>query len=108
MTAFPDERRPRVIVASMTAGEGLSAIGEATRISLEKTGTPFDRKPFRAHVTLARPRERWGANDLERMRETFRLPEEEVALRRVVLFESHLSPRGSTHASVQTVELPLP
>lgn len=108
VTAFPDERRPRVIVASMAVGQRLSAISEATRSSLEETGTTFDRKPFRAHVTLARPRERWGVKDLDRMRESFLLPREEVTLRTVILFESRLSPRGATHTAVQTVELSLP
>lgn len=46
------------------ATEGLSAVGHEVRRSLRRARLPHDRKPFRPHLTLARPGDRLPAADL--------------------------------------------
>lgn len=39
-------------------GDGLDAIARAVRAQLRRAKVPFDRKPFRAHLTIGRPGDR--------------------------------------------------
>lgn len=53
--AFPSERRARVLWVGLgdPAG-GLAVLAEAVLEGLDRTGFPRERRPFHAHVTLAR------------------------------------------------------
>src|SRR5438045_3763029 len=56
---FPDHGSPRVVWLGIGPGaHELSAIADGVRESLAARGLPFDQKPFRPHVTLARVSER--------------------------------------------------
>jgi RNA 2',3'-cyclic 3'-phosphodiesterase len=43
---------------------GLRSLGDALRRELRRARIPFDHKPFRPHLTFARPGQRLGAEDL--------------------------------------------
>ncbi|MET7399796.1 RNA 2',3'-cyclic phosphodiesterase [Dactylosporangium sp. NPDC005572] len=45
-------------------GSRLAALGDTVRRALRRNRLPFDRKPLRPHVTIARPGDRIGAAEL--------------------------------------------
>ena len=56
---FPPNGPPTVVWAGTgAAAAGIERLGGAVRRELESAGVPFDPKPLRPHVTLARVRER--------------------------------------------------
>lgn len=56
---FPNSGPPRVAWLGMSAGaEQATALANAVRQALSARSLPFDDKPFRAHVTLGRVREK--------------------------------------------------
>lgn len=54
---FPERGDPRIVWAGTSATREIEALGTAVRDSLARRGVPFDPKPLRAHVTLARVRD---------------------------------------------------
>jgi 2'-5' RNA ligase len=57
--AFPTVRRPRVVWLGVTAGgEALARLAGATETACEALGWAREEKPYRAHLTLGRVRER--------------------------------------------------
>ncbi|MDE3112926.1 MAG: RNA 2',3'-cyclic phosphodiesterase [Chloroflexota bacterium] len=54
---FPEHGPPRLAWAGTDAGREIEAVGGAVRHALEARDLPFDPKPLRPHVTLARVRE---------------------------------------------------
>ena len=106
---FPERGSPHV--AWLGIGEGsaeIVALAAAVRAGLASRGIPLDDKPFRAHVALARVRER---ADREEAREV------SVALRAVAapaiaftadavsVVESKLSPKGPLYTDRATLPL---
>jgi 2'-5' RNA ligase len=93
---FPNARRPRVIWAGLTGDlAALGALAADLGRRLAPLGFPPEDRPFSAHLTLGRAREGRGspglAGALARAAETEGAPWRATEL---VLFESHLSPKG--------------
>jgi RNA 2',3'-cyclic 3'-phosphodiesterase len=103
--AFPTLDRPRVFWASLGEGsEEAIALADAVNGELKRDGFGRPDKPFRAHVTLARVRER--ARGLEALRSFDRPPPPERALLdRVALMKSDLDPAGSRYTALLEVRL---
>lgn len=80
-------------------GPGLQELAARLREQLDVRGVPFDRKPFRAHVTIAR-RARIPKGALPPLA----FPREDVATR-VTLFKSELSHEGASYKPLYTFEL---
>lgn len=59
---FPEHGRPRVVWAGAgpRATDAVVQLGASVRAELLRHGVPFDPKPLRAHVTLARVRDEVG------------------------------------------------
>lgn len=58
--SFPERGRPRVLwLGSSQEPDALRALAESVRRRLAATGFAVDERPFRAHVTLGRPRDPW-------------------------------------------------
>lgn len=53
---FPKEGAARVLWLGLAAQPRLEALAEDLRRGLAEAGVAFDAKPFKAHLTLARPR----------------------------------------------------
>lgn len=93
---FPNARRPRVLWAGL-AGDlaALEALAADVGRRLAPLGFPPEDRPFSAHLTLGRAREARGspglAGALARAAEAAGAPWRATEL---VLFESHLSPKG--------------
>lgn len=93
---FPNARRPRVVWLGLS-GEvaGLAALAEELGRRLAPLGFPPEARPFAGHLTMARARDGRGAAGLGGALAAA-AQAEGVAWRAadLVLFESHLSPRG--------------
>lgn len=95
---FPPTGKPRVVWVGIGAGaQAVLTLGERIRSELARREITFDRKPLRAHVTLARARLDVAVVDARAIAaavEAMRIPHLRFRADAVVLFESVLSPRG--------------
>jgi 2'-5' RNA ligase len=104
---FPNARRPRVLWAGLEGDLApLAALAAALGARLAKLGHPPEDRPFSPHLTLGRAREGRGAPGLagalagaaQEAPAPWRAAE-------VVLFESHLSPRGPRYEAIARAPL---
>jgi 2'-5' RNA ligase len=99
---FPNARRPRVVWAGI-AGDvaALGALATELGRRLAPLGFPPEDRPFSAHLTLGRAREGRGAagiaGALASANEAASTPWRATE---VVLFESHLSPKGPRYEAL--------
>jgi 2'-5' RNA ligase len=106
---FPETGSPHV--AWLGIGEGsaeITALAAAVRASLSSRGIPFDDKPFRAHVALARVGERddrLEARDLSKAIREVAPPSIVFAADSVRVVESRLSPKGPAYTDRAAVPL---
>src|SRR5262245_57566460 len=103
--AFPNLERPRVVWAGIEAGaERVQAVARAIEEGLRRDGFGRADKPFRAHITLARVRER--ATGLSAVRDAVLPPRPRpAALERVHVMKSDLHPSGSRYTALLEVRL---
>ena len=107
---FPNARRPRVLWAGLDGDlAALAALVAAVGARLAKLGFPPEDRPFSPHLTLGRARESRGApglaGALAGVAQTEPAPWRATEL---VLFESHLSPRGPRYEAIARVALGAP
>ena len=101
---FPGPSRPRVIWAGITAGLGdLGALAAGVERALEPLGFAPEKRPFRGHVTLGRARSPRGVAPIARSLEATRFGTWQVA--EVVLYQSHLSPKGARYEPLASLRL---
>jgi RNA 2',3'-cyclic 3'-phosphodiesterase len=103
---FPPSGTPRVVWLGLLDGGGpLAALARAVNQRLNAIGLPREDRPFRAHLTLGRVKGPVGP----RFRDALAAARDASAGRcrivRVTLFESRLSPHGSSYAVVTTSPL---
>ena len=99
---FPPKGYPKIIYVSGDRGsEKLAELADNIRNNLKKLGF-YDDKPFKYHVTVARPRERSFTGSIT-------LPELKNKLcykvEKVVLYKSDLRPGGPVYTEVWSKEL---
>jgi 2'-5' RNA ligase len=104
---FPNARRPRVLWAGLEGDLApLAALAADLGARLAKLGFPPEDRPFSPHLTLGRAREGRGApglaGALARAAQAEATPWRATEL---VLFESHLSPRGPRYEAVARIAL---
>lgn len=103
---FPNDRRPRVGWLAFERPGELVGIADAVRQMLEGEAIRYDTKPFRAHLTVVRIRERWSPSDVAEFRRACAaLGRVEVTTSRVALYRSVLLPRGAQHLELAAVAL---
>lgn len=106
---FPPTGKPRVVWLGIGAGApAVFALGERVRAELVRRDITFDRKPLRAHVTLARAREDVTLVDARAIAaavEAMRIPHLRFRADSAVLFESVLSPRGPRYTPRSSASL---
>lgn len=99
---FPADKRARVVWAGLRA-DGIDALAQAVVQATAGFGEPPERRPFVAHVTLARMARPADLRLLvERHRRTLFA---EGRLDRVVLFRSRTGPAGADYEALHTVRL---
>lgn len=100
---FPNQRRPRVLWAGIE-GETwrLAALAKAVGERLAPIGYPPEARPFTAHLTLGRSRDPRGAPGLAGALAEVAAFDAGLAWRveELVLFQSHLSPKGATYEAI--------
>ena len=99
---FPPHKQSRVVWAGLRAA-GIDALADAVVAATASFGEPPERRPFVAHVTLARlarPADLRGL--VERHKATLFA---QGALDRVVLFRSRPTGKGSVYEALHTVAL---
>jgi len=104
--SFPDARRPRVLwVGAEQGARELEDLAACLAAGLRSAGFVLEKRPFRAHLTVARVRpggERAASRALDAV------PKGEIARMRVdrlSLMQSQLSPRGAKHGVVHETRL---
>lgn len=103
--AFPDPRRPRVLWLGLQAPPALELLKDRVERASEAIGFAPEGVPFRSHVTLGRLRDgqRFPPGAIEGADVA---PAGELfTARKVVLYESELTPAGPRYSSRLTVEL---
>ena len=98
---FPTPRRPRVVAIGLSPEEPIARLAAAVERGVVGAGFEPEERPFRAHLTLGRVRER-------------RFPEvhdlgvaeaREFQVREAVLFRSELLPSGARHTPLERLSL---
>jgi 2'-5' RNA ligase len=91
--------RVGILHAKVEVTPELLALYEAAAAAAKRVGLEVEDRPYRAHVTLARSRNREGRKTIERLQRSSaqqRLSERWEAAE-FLLYESKLSPKGSTY-----------
>jgi len=92
---FPKDGSARVLWLGLADQPALGALAEALRNALRRAAVPFDEKPFRAHVTLARFRKPRDVRRLEPVGEGL-----VFEVRDLVLFQSLQTPAGQRYVAL--------
>jgi len=103
--AFPAHGAPRTLWVGLTgADDRLRDLEQEVSARLAAVGIPRERRPFRAHLTVARVREPAGlrATVVDGVVAPSHPPGRIDA---ITLFESRLSPRGPTYTALQRTSL---
>ena len=99
---FPELRKPRVLFYDIAGGAAeLSTLAGLIDSEVELLGFEKEKRPFRAHLTLARVRKQIDASMGKRLETVSSLPEntsQEVT--RFVLMRSHLARSGATYEEI--------
>src|SRR5579875_907878 len=90
--------RAGILHAQVEVTPELQGLYEAVAEAVGRAGIAVEERPYRAHVTLARSRNREGRKTIERLRRSSALRlNERWEAREFLLYESRLSPKGSTY-----------
>jgi 2'-5' RNA ligase len=104
--AFPSLARMNVIWVGVEGAEPIARIAEALESSLEPLGFPREKRPWTAHVTLARVK---GHRDLDRARRILEPRANDTFAAHTVdavqLKKSVLTPEGAKYSIVGSVPL---
>ncbi len=106
---FPSGGAPTV--AWLGVGEGaneMTILAESLRRSLAAASLPFDAKPFRPHVTLARVRDRAGRDEVRAIAAAIaraRVPAMRFTAEAVSVVESVVSSKGPRYTALAVVPL---
>jgi len=93
--AFPDPRRARVLWIGIGDGfEEFAALAAALDASLAPLGFVPEQRPFRCHLTLAR----FKVPQVVAVERS--VPERSFAVDEIVLFRSHLHPKGARYEAL--------
>ncbi len=105
--AFPRTTSPRVIWLGVHEGEKeLIALAQRVEEGCVKLGFKKEERPFSAHLTIGRVRSREGLAPLIKQLQLaeFRASEP-VSVEKILLFQSLLSPKGSTYLPLSEIPL---
>ncbi len=101
--AFPNQRAPRIVWTGVETDLPLTRISDDLGRRLGAEGIPFDPKPFKPHVTVARIE---GRPDLSRIMRNYSATEfASFICPAVLVMRSDLSPEGASHTILKVCEL---
>lgn len=105
--------RAGILHAEVEVSPELLRLYEAVAGAVKRCGLEVEERPYRAHITLARARNRDGRKSVERLRRTVESREQQ-RMRAIwkaeefLLYESQLSPQGSRYVVRGRFALPDP
>lgn len=104
--AFPRMDKPRVLWVGLSQGEKeVEAVADRVNRGLERDGFGRSDKPFRAHLTLARARDRaLGPGEAATLPE----PPPASPIQRLAVMKSELHPSGARYNALEELRLPEP
>jgi 2'-5' RNA ligase len=106
---FPPRGRPRVLGIGFQGSavlESLRRLADAAGAAARVLGIPFRNRAFHPHVTLARVRDPWPKEPVEKFRtEAQAWPFPPWLVRSCVLYGSRLDPAGAVHTPLRQWEL---
>ncbi len=107
---FPPTGRPRVVwVGTGAAQDRILALGELVRDALSEDAVPFDLKPLRPHITLARVREDVAVQDARAIGSAVARARVPAGLRFraevVSVMQSVLAPKGPRYSVLAECQL---
>jgi len=97
---FPTPRRPRVVALGLRPEAPLAALAGALERAAVAEGFAPEERPFRAHLTLGRVRERRCPDAAG-----LAVPAEELAVDEIVLYRSELAPEGARYVPLERLRL---
>ena len=106
--AFPSLQRPRVVwVGATGAVDRLAILFEQVEKQLSVFGFPPENRPFAAHITLGRVRERISPELRSRLEQAVQHRRQledgpGVHVDRIILYQSTLIPKGAIYAPLAT------
>jgi 2'-5' RNA ligase len=107
--AFPPSGAPRVLwLAVIGGGDNLARLNDDVNARLSPIGFPPERRPFSAHLTIARVREIARGASFREVRQMLRTMPAHAGtchVDAVTLFRSRLSPKGATYEALLRVPL---
>jgi 2'-5' RNA ligase len=104
--AFPPRGRPRVLWAGVTeGGERLAAAAGEARSRLTAAGVTLETRPFSPHMTLARVKDAAGLRPGSLLAELEGAALGTMTVDAITLFQSRLSPSGSSYHVMATSQL---
>jgi len=108
--AFPSLGRPRVIWVAMTGEiERLVTLQQGIDQALVPLGFAIESRPFKAHLTLGRLRERASPEERKRIGELVKATQSEAAaameVTEIILMRSRLTPSGAIYSRIASIEL---
>ena len=99
---FPNERNPKVLWVGIDTALPLAHIAERLSEGFEKTGIPFDGKPFKPHVTVGRID---GRCNIAPMLGKYRTTEFTTCIAPAAyVMKSELKPTGAEHTILKVCE----
>ncbi len=104
---FPNLRKPRVLFYKISDGsEPLSRLAAAVDVNLQKRmGLPVERKPFQAHITVARIKRPLPVDLADRLGEVPPLPGVSQVVSSVDLMQSELWRDGAVYHRLKEIAL---
>jgi 2'-5' RNA ligase len=111
--SFPNAGPVRVVWAGLEPAARFSRLAERVQDALRLAAVPFDDKPFRSHITLARCTPHWPGHARTQIGELAEglgesLAGQSFACDHVTLFSSVLAPGGATYSVEAEVSLQAP
>ena len=102
---FPSPGRPRVAWVGGTT-EGSDPVVAAVEAAAHRAGFPNERRPWAIHLTMARLKNRWPREAVDRYLEwADALEPESFLCSEVVLFSSRLDPGGAVYTALERYPL---
>jgi 2'-5' RNA ligase len=106
--AFPGRRAPHVLwFGAAAGGEALAPLAARLDAMLSGLGFEGEKRPFAPHLTIARVKGPSAERAAARLVDEAKVGTLAVtAIDRMVLMQSHLSPKGATYSVVETFPFP--
>lgn len=101
---FPDRRRPRVLWVSLKPEPCLNVLATKIHAAVLSSGIPQEKRPFFAHITLARLKLPAFRESSAFLVQTLTGSIPPVLVREFILFQSCLTPQGALHSPLKNFQ----